>query len=579
MYTQYFGLREEPFADIADLRFFYANPLCQKAYTTLLSGIRDYKGFLLLTGEAGTGKTTILRRVIKDLEASSHSLFFDSTSLTCTSIDDLLYFICTQLRMKANGKGKAEKLQAFRKYLSTIASKGGTGVLVVDEAHHLSEDVLGGLRMLAPLDAKSERLLLQIVLVGPPELETKLEQPKLLSIRQRVALRCRVERFGDQEVAHYIRHRLAIAGCERDDLFAAEAVQHIATFSKGLPRLVNIICDNALFLTYGKLQPTVSANIIKEVVANLRLVPSHAPAIELAAKEQPPTPTVVSLNGHTPGATATATASQGVRFLTENVHAAFAVLWRNVGGYVASFFFLALLFGLFLVYGRQGSVSSPQGRKVERQRAVEVARTIVPPPRIVAAQPSGQEIRVTEQQQVTFMVNASQSQTDLRYTWLLDGQEQGQGNTWIYEARLAAGRQQIVTVQVQNSQHQTVERSWKIEVQSMGRPLVIVQSFPTAQTLTLRAGRSQDFTIAMADAASTDSVTAVWLLDGQEVARGQSWTLTPALTGANSQHRVTVTIRDNTGRTIEKQWTVTVEDGSQYEGIGRDKGKGEKDKG
>ena len=93
MYTQYFGFREEPFADIADLRFFYSNPLCQKAHATLLSGIREYKGFLLLTGEAGTGKTTILRRVIKDLEASSHSLFFDSTSLTCTSIDDLLYFI------------------------------------------------------------------------------------------------------------------------------------------------------------------------------------------------------------------------------------------------------------------------------------------------------------------------------------------------------------------------------------------------------------------------------------------------------------------------------------------------------
>lgn len=563
MYTQYFGFREEPFADIADLRFFYANPRSQKAYTTLLSGIREYKGFLLLTGEAGTGKTTILRRVIKDLEASSHSLFFDSTSLTCTSIDDLLYFICAQLHMKGGGKGKAEKLQAFRKYLNTIASKGGTGVLVVDEAHHLSADVIGGLRMLAPLDAKSERLLLQIILVGPPELETKLDHPTLRPIQQRIALRCHVDRFGDQEVAHYIHHRLSVAGCERENIFAIEAIQHIATFSKGLPRLINIICDNALFLACGKSQPTVSADIIEEVVANLRLVPSRAPDLQLATAEQPPPPAVVSLNGHPPGTVTPATITQSARSLTGKARAALAVPWWQVSRSMAAFLFLVLLCGLFLVYGRQESVSPTRGRRIERQGAVEATRTAIPAPRIITAQPSGQEIRVAEQQQVTFLVNVSQPQTDLRYTWLLDGQEQGQENTWTYEARLAAGRQQIVTVQVRNPQNQTVERSWKIEVQSAGRSLVIAQALPTAQVLTLRAGKSQDFSIAIADSAATGSLTVVWLLDGQEVAHGQVWTLTPALTGINGQHRVTVTIRDSNGRTVEKQWTVTIENGPQ----------------
>src|SRR5262245_43032123 len=142
MYVEYFGFREEPFADTADQGFFYSNALCQKAYTMLLSGIREHKGFLLLTGEAGAGKTTILRRVIHDLESSIHPLFFDGTSLTCTSIDDLLSFICAQLGMQDNGNARVEKLSAFKEYLSTLAQNGETGVLVIDEAHLLSDEVL-----------------------------------------------------------------------------------------------------------------------------------------------------------------------------------------------------------------------------------------------------------------------------------------------------------------------------------------------------------------------------------------------------------------------------------------------------
>ncbi len=638
MYTEYFGFREEPFADSADLRFFYTNPLCQKAYSTLLSGIREYKGFLLLTGEPGTGKTTILRRVMNDLEVSSHSLFFDSTSLTCTSIDDLLSFICTQLGMQEDVGGKSEKLHAFRSYLSTLASKGGTGVLVIDEAHHLSEDVLNGLRMIAPIDPKSERLLLQVVLVGQPELEIKLDQPKFRPIQQRIALRCQMERFRDQEVSHYIYHRLAVVGSERQDLFSLEAIRQIAEFSKGLPRLINIICDNALFLTYRKLQPTVSAVIVDEVVANLRIVPSRVSVTAFEYEGQFPDPTEVPVGHRLQEAYAIGAPSQGARFLANNARVAFFASAVRFRGYSASFFFLALALGL-LVYGKQGAVGTvtesrlpiitnvvpkgqtlavqagqaqrfavelqeldkdatmkiswlldgqrvagglswvfippvtdserryavtatvteARGRRVERQWSVAVARTVVPAPRIIAAQPAGQEIRVAEGQKVTFMVDVSQPQPDLRYTWLLDGQEQAQEKTWTYEARLTVGRPQTVTVQIEGAHKQVVERSWKIEVQKVDHPPAIAKATPADQAVTVRAGESQHFTIEVTDPDSDNFPRTLWLLDGQAVARGPSWTFTPIPTETSNQHRVTVTVSDKKDRIVEKQWTVTVE--------------------
>src|SRR5581483_11263427 len=159
---------------------------------------------------------------------------------------------------------------------------------LIDEAHHLNDEVLGGLRLIAPLDMKSERLLLQIVLVGQPELERRLEEPKLRPIRQRVALRCRLERLKDEEIASYIRHRLETVGCERQDLFDTEALRRIARSSHGVPRLINIICDNALLLAYGEKSHTVSAQLIDEAVEKLSIdeLTNSAPAIEQTAPLQ-----------------------------------------------------------------------------------------------------------------------------------------------------------------------------------------------------------------------------------------------------------------------------------------------------
>lgn len=662
MYSQYFGFREEPFADIADLRFFYPTPLYQKAYTTLLSGIREYKGFLLLTGEAGTGKTTILRRILRDLETPSHSLFFDSTSLTCTSIDDLLYFICAQLGMRDKGNSRVEKLRSFTAYLSTLASNGGTGVLVIDEAHHLSEDVLNGLRMIAPLDPKSERLLLQIVLVGQPELEVKLDQPKLRPIQQRIALRCELACFPDQEVSPYIHHRLAVVGCERRDLFSPEAIAQIAACAKGSPRLINIICDNALFLAHGKLQQTVSAAIVEEVVANLRLAPSRAYATLPEPTEQLPTPTNVSVNRQRADERILPLVLPWFPRLPGNVQTLLSILWLRFWRQLVALLFLALVLGL-LVYGRRapefsqlttrapearnsdlrrpggtqearrppvimgalptGQTLAMQGgqtqrftvevkeageaeavevtwlldgqriaegrtwlftplvtesdrrhtvtvtitdnkrRTIERQWTVAVARTVVLPLQITGVRPVGQELRVAEGQKVNFMVEMANAQPDLQYTWLLDGQEQARESTWTYEARRTNAEQQTVTVQVRGANRQVVERSWKISVRPVEHPPAITAALPANPTVTIGVGKRQSFTVEVHDPDSGDVLTTIWLLDGQEVARGRSWTFTPPRTDSGTQHIVTMTVSDRKGMTVERQWTVIVEKASQ----------------
>jgi general secretion pathway protein A len=524
MYIDYFGFREEPFADIADLRFFYTNAIYKKAYATLLSGIREHKGFLLLTGEAGTGKTTILRRVMQDLESAGHYLFFDSTRLTCSSIDDLLYFICTQLGLLSNGSGQAEKLHAFSTYLNTLGNNGGTGVLLIDEAHHLSEMVLGGLRMIMPLDIKSERLLLQIVLVGQPELEVKLEQPKLRPIHQRIALRCHLTPFPDQEVPRYIHHRLQVVGCERQDLFTPEAMQQIAVSSKGLPRLINIICDNALLLTHGKSQRVVSAAIVDEVIANLRLAPSPNGAPDADHTERSLTSSViVPVQNFVPELPRHAQLSP---ILQQTATPLFSRVKSNSVLYLAAGFFLVLTLGFFIYRQQEDNAAwrvppVPENEQLQPpQRRMRLARPnralaitqpapsgqtattpteVVPQsetraerrpsaPQITRVQPSGQELRVTVGQALIFIVEVANLQPGLRYAWFLDGQEQGRGSTWTYAAQqVEGGRQRTVTVQISDAHRHVVERSWKIHIQNADRRPPTRKGNSTGET----SGRSE----------------------------------------------------------------------------------------
>jgi general secretion pathway protein A len=288
MYTEYFGFREKPFNVTPDSRFFYANSAYQEAYANLLYGIRERKGFVVLTGEVGTGKTTLLRRLMVNLEANVRFVFFYNTTLT---FEELLRFTCTELGLTVKEQSRLEQIQALNTFLLGQLANGGTAALLIDEAQNLQDDVLENLRLLSNLEATGEKLL-QIILVGQPELEAKLDQPALRQLKQRITLHCYLDRLKDPEVGDFISYRLRTAGYEGKDLFTPEAIQRVAAYSRGIPRLINIICDNALLIAYATTQKTIAAATINEVARDLRLTTTLQPIVSPIPQEQVATPYV-----------------------------------------------------------------------------------------------------------------------------------------------------------------------------------------------------------------------------------------------------------------------------------------------
>ncbi|HEY3303651.1 MAG TPA: AAA family ATPase [Candidatus Binatia bacterium] len=267
MYNDYFGFRETPFNVTPNPKYFYSNPTYQEAYAILLYGVRERKGFIVLTGEVGTGKTTLLRKLMNGPEENVKIIFFYNTTL---GFEELISFACDELSLPVIGSGRLQKIQALNEFLIAQSRRGGTVVLLVDEAQNLTDDVLENLRLLSNLETSSEKLL-QIVLVGQTELDAKLSQTQLRQVKQRVALHCRLDRLKDREVGPFINYRLRMAGFEGDDLFTADAVREVASYSKGIPRLINIICDNALLIGYATSAKKISGDMIREAAGDLQL--------------------------------------------------------------------------------------------------------------------------------------------------------------------------------------------------------------------------------------------------------------------------------------------------------------------
>src|SRR5882724_5566102 len=267
MYNSYFGFLESPFNVTPDPRFFYTNPVYLEAYATLRYGIEAKKGFIVITGEVGTGKTTLLRKLLRSLGDNVHSVFIFNTYL---SFPELLQVTLHDLGLAPKDASKVTMLQELNDYLIKQLKQGHTVAALIDEAQNLSDEVLEDLRLLSNLETDREKLL-QIVLVGQPELEARLDQPGLRQLKQRVAVQCRLNPLKDEEVGPYIDFRLRVAGYEGKGLFHPDAVQQIACYSKGIPRLMNIICDNALLTAYAGSKKIISADMIKEVARDLRI--------------------------------------------------------------------------------------------------------------------------------------------------------------------------------------------------------------------------------------------------------------------------------------------------------------------
>jgi general secretion pathway protein A len=269
MYNSYFGFSVPPFSVTPDPSFFYTNPVYQEAYANLRYGIEAKKGFIVITGEVGTGKTTLLRKLMTDsVEGAIRTVFVFNTYLDFT---ELLQVIHYDLGLGSKEANRVKLLQELNDYLIAQLKEGHIVSVLVDEAQNLSDEALEGLRLLSNLETDQEKLI-QIVLMGQPELQSRLDRPTLRQLKQRVALQCRLVPLTDKEVCRYIDFRIRAAGYNGKHLFYSDAYRQIAFYSKGIPRLVNIICDNALLCAYARSQKIVSTDIINEAAGDLRLV-------------------------------------------------------------------------------------------------------------------------------------------------------------------------------------------------------------------------------------------------------------------------------------------------------------------
>jgi general secretion pathway protein A len=284
MYEKYFGFVDLPFRVTPEPRYFYSNPVYQEALATLRYGIEARKGFIVITGEVGTGKTTLLKIFMRGAETIIHTAFVFNPTF---SITKLLRFILTDLGVKPSGGDKSALMAQLNEYLIQQLKNGHIVALLLDEAQQLSDEMLEELRLLSNFETDEDKLI-QIVLMGQPELEERLNRPELRQLKQRVTLRCRLAPLNGQDIHQYIDFRLRTAGYQGGELFDQKAIEKIAAYSMGIPRLINVICDNALLTAYATAKDKVSGEIIEEVGMDLQLtvprqsatsVPSAKPGI------------------------------------------------------------------------------------------------------------------------------------------------------------------------------------------------------------------------------------------------------------------------------------------------------------
>jgi general secretion pathway protein A len=276
MYKAFFNLSRDPFELTPDPNCFVPTKRHDEALAALYYGVRRRKGMVVVTGEVGTGKTLLLRCLLRLLEQSkdvAYAYLFNST----LSPTEFLQYTVADFGLPASGKNKCELLTDLSKFLIARSAKQLTTVLIVDEAHQLSADTLEEIRLLSNLETTTEKLL-QIMLVGQPELDEKLDSVGLRQLKQRIALRTQLGALSAEETKTYIDRRLRIAGADpaATPMFSAHAIAKIHRYSQGLPRLINTICENALITAYARRLPTVSAEIIEEVARDFRLdLPNH----------------------------------------------------------------------------------------------------------------------------------------------------------------------------------------------------------------------------------------------------------------------------------------------------------------
>lgn len=269
MYREFYGLEDSPFTLTPDPRFIVFTPSYNEVLASLYYGLENAKGLIVLTGEVGTGKTTALRWILRRLDSSVLAAYVFNPRL---SIDEFYHHVTQMLGIK-DWNNKAELLTQMGRVLEERHRRGLRTVLIIDEAHELSDYVLEEIRLLLNFESDNAKHL-QIVLTGQPELREKLNQANLRQLKQRVALRCKMHELPNvEEVERYITERLLIAGSDQPNIFTPGAIDLIFQCSEGIPRQINNLCDNAMLAGYAAGEQIIGRHTIEDVADNLDLLP------------------------------------------------------------------------------------------------------------------------------------------------------------------------------------------------------------------------------------------------------------------------------------------------------------------
>jgi general secretion pathway protein A len=274
MYKDFFGLRANPFNVNPDPRYLFLTRHTEEALACLTYGIQSRKGFVLLTGEVGTGKTTLINKLLEWLRAQQVPTAFIFNSRM--NVSQFLDYMMADFGIPCETRSKSQILMRLYNWLLERYRAGETAVLIVDEAQNLADELLEEIRMLTNLETFTEKLL-QIVLVGQTELEQRLKQPNLRQLRQRLTLRAKTHPLVLEETKAYIQQRLRIAGSNGQQIFDPEAVIAIHRYSTGIPRVVNLICEHCLVSAFVDQQRLVGTTIVDAVARDFDLGDNHAP--------------------------------------------------------------------------------------------------------------------------------------------------------------------------------------------------------------------------------------------------------------------------------------------------------------
>ena len=262
MYNSYYGFKEPPFNLTPNSRFFYASNKHTEALHSLIYAIEQRKGFIVITGDIGSGKTTVCRTLLNKLDAKTEVALITNTHLTSK---DLLLTILEDFEIDYKSGSKAKLISQLNDYLLDQLHKNHNVVLIIDEAQNLTPSVLEEIRMLSNLETEHEKLI-QIILMGQPELKKILALNRLEQLRQRVSIYFHLTPLSKEETREYILYRLKVASNSDRQYFTEEALNKIYQYTRGVPRLINQLCDNALLTCYVDEKPTVDEKTLQEVI-------------------------------------------------------------------------------------------------------------------------------------------------------------------------------------------------------------------------------------------------------------------------------------------------------------------------